>query len=189
MRQISPCIRPRMRWRSALRSSNIRPGPSGPAGGRKAGWPGSPTRSRFAAPSRRNLLQRRKSWEVGHVDKRNARWLDRPRSDCDAGARSGHDGGPVAQYGQGARQLAHGPSRLQQFAALDAHRDQSRQRQGPQAEIHLLDRRTCDRRNPAGQGRIDPAGGRRLHVRGRHLDPRHEVRRSQRHERGAAVAL
>ena len=34
--------------------------------------------------------------------------------------------------------------------------DQSRQRQGPQAEIHLLDRRQCDRRNVAGQGGRTP---------------------------------
>ena len=40
-----------------------------------------------------------------------------------------------------------------------------------------------------GKEEIDPAGGRWLHVCGRHLDPRHEVRRSQRLQCGTAVAL
>ena len=66
---------------------------------------------------------------------------------------------------------------------LAAERHQPRQRQGPQAEVHLLDRRPRDRRNAARQGRSDPAGRRRLHVRERHLGPGHEVRRPQRDAR------
>jgi hypothetical protein len=64
----------------------ICPGPAVAA--TRAQWAGS----RFAVPFRRNLLQRRKSWEEGHVDKRNARRLDRPCSHGDAGLRGRHHG-------------------------------------------------------------------------------------------------
>ncbi len=104
-----------------------------------------------------------------------------PCSHRDAGTRGGYDGGPAAQYGQGARQLAHGPSRLQQFAPFAAptvNRDNAKDLK-PKFIFSIGGRATGG--TLPGKEEVDPAGRRRLHVCGRHLGPGDEVRRAQRH--------
>ena len=98
------------------------------------------------------------------------------------------------------------PQRLLNTAAepqnwLMVHRDYNNSRHSPLKEINATMSRTSSSSSSSrsaaaatggtlrGKEEVDAAGRRRLHVRLRHLGPGDEVRRAQRHQGGAAVAL